>query len=227
MASTVKTGSYALFAGVGSSTTSNGAFNSTMIDNLYAGKVPTSSGVVAYTWRRLFTSADEAATFTREGEVLDMMTQEEGLKKTVIVSPDKCSLEFPCSDVVMQNFSELFITNTAYWTSSVSNSIIPVSLSAVGTDLLSYGRPYLLIDRAYQALSTSADLNVPYVSSSNPDPLAMCFIKGGLADRNYSLSFGPKTAQVLNVKLAFAQVSSTLSGGNTFAYVQGALVPSS
>lgn len=224
MASTVKTGSYAIFAGVGSSTTSNGAFNATQIDNLYAGKVPTSSGAIAYTWRRLFTSSDEAATFTREGEVLDVMTQEEGLKKIVVTAPDKVMLELPVADVIMQNFSELYIINTAFWTSSVSNSIVPVSLSAVGTDLLNYGRPYLLIDNAYQSQSTSADMNVPYVKTTATDPLMMCFINGGLADRNYSLSFGPKGQQILNAKLAFSQES-----GNTytFAYTQGALIASS
>jgi len=227
MASTVKTGSYAIFAGVGSSTTTNGAFNSTMIDNLFVGKVPTSSGAVAYTWRRVFTSADEAATLSREGEVLDLMTQEEGLKKVVVTAPDKINLEIPVADVIMQNFSELYITNTAYWSSSVSNSIIPVSLSQVGTDLLSYGRPYLVIDKAYQALSTSADMNVPNITSTGTDPLMMCFIKGGLADRNYTLSFGPKAAQIMNCKLTFAQVSSTLTGGNTFCYTQGLLIASS
>jgi hypothetical protein len=224
MASTPKTGSYAIFAGVGSSTTSNGAFNSTMIDNLYAGKVPTSSGTVAYTWRRIFTSADEAATFSREGETIDITTQEEGLKKVVVVSPDKVTLEIQVADVIMQNFSELYITNIAYWSSSVSNSVIPVSLSAVGVDLMSYGRPYLLIDKAYQALSTSADMNVPYVSSSGTDPLMMCFINGGLADRNYTLSFGPKTQQIMNAKLAFTQESGNIY---TFAYTQGLLTASS
>ncbi len=230
MASTVKTGSYAIFAGVGSSTTSNGAFNSTMIDNLYAGDVPTSSGTVPYTWRRLFTSADEAATFTREGEVLDVTTQEEGLKKVVVTSPDKVTLEVPVADIIMQNFTELMLIDTGSWSSSVSNTIIPVSLGEVGADLLAYGRPFLLIDKSYQALSTSADANVPFVPSSSlgtGDPLAMCFINGGLADRNYSLAFGPKGQQILNVRLAFSEESSTHTDGNTFCYVQGLLHASS
>jgi hypothetical protein len=230
MASNVKTGGYAIFAGVGSSTTSNGAFNSTMIDNLFVGKVPTSSGTVAYTWRRLFTSADEGATITREGETLDLMTQEEGLKKVVISSPDKYTLEVPVADIIMQNFSELFILNTSYWSSSVSNAMIPVSLSQVGSDMLSYGRPFLIIDKAYQALSTNASMDVPFMPSSSigtGDPLAMCFIKGGLADRNYTISIGPKSQQILNAKFTFAQVSSTATGGNTFAFSQGLLVASS
>lgn len=226
MASTVKAGGYAIFAGAGSSTTSNGAFNSTMIDNLYGGKVPTSSGTVAYSWRRIFTSANEAATLTREGETLDLTTQEEGLKGVIVSAPDKYSLEIPVADIIPQNFSELFILNSAFWSSSVSNTIIPVSLSQNGIDLMDYGRPFLLIDKAYQALSTQSDMNIPYVSTGGSDPNMVCFIKGGLADRNYTLTFGPKDQQIMNCKLTFAQCTSTHSTGMTFAYVQGLLVAS-
>jgi hypothetical protein len=129
----------------------------------------------------------------------------------------------------MQNFSELMLMNTAFWSSSVSNTYIPVSLSEVGKDMLSYGKPILVIDKAYQALSTSANPDVPFMPSSSMgtgDPTAMCFINGGLADRNFSLSLSPKGMQILNVRLAFSQESSTHTAGNTFCFTQGLLVAS-
>jgi hypothetical protein len=204
MAATVYTGSYAVFYSTGSSTaTATGVYmNSTQIDNLYAGKVPTSSGTVvtAWTWKRLFTSADDSATLSREGTTLDLKTQEEGLRGVVATDPDKYVLEIPVADIIAENFRKFLNINSAYHSSS--GTIIPINTAEVGIDSMDYGVPMLIMNKKY---ATNTDMDVPTFT----DPNAWCFINGGLADRNFTVNLNPKAQQIFNVRIAFSQESGT------------------
>jgi len=205
MAATVYSGSYAVWYSTGSSTAcTNGTFmNSTQIDNLYAGKVPTSSSTIvsSWTWKRLFTSADDSATLTREGATLDLKTQEEGLRGVIATDPDKYVLEIPIADMVVENFKKFLNINSAFYSSS--GTVVPINTAEVGIDSMDYGVPILITHKKF---ATNASLDIPTLGS---DPLAFCFINGGLADRNFTISLNPKGQQIQNVRIAFAQETGT------------------
>jgi hypothetical protein len=209
MASTVLTGSYCVFE-------YSSQLNGEQIDSVKGGAVPTSSSAGSYT--RLFTSAEDGMTISRESEVLDLLTQEEGLKSSVITGSEVWTITVPIANIDVDTYRDLLQLNpsTAYY--GTTEAVVPLEGDYQGTDLLENGMPLLIYHKSYH----TGDRDVPVVGTGG-DPNSWFFNKAGLADRNMEVTFDPNSQQIQNVVFKAASVDGTSE--TSVVGVYGALTP--
>lgn len=196
MPSTVLTGAYAIFQ-------YSSALNGAQIDELKAGIIPTSSYGIGG-WTRLFTSAEDGLTINRESGVLDLKTQEEGLKASVIIDSDVWTMNIPVANIDVATYRDLLQLNpNEYGTTNVT---IALNGDYQGFDMLSNGKPILVYHKSYHKSSEGRD--TPTLGTGS-DPSAWVFTKGGLSDRNMEVSYDPNTQQIQNVVFKFIAVDGT------------------
>lgn len=213
MASTVLSGAYAVYQ-------YSSQLNGTQIDLVVTGAVPTSSSAGSYT--RLFTSAEDGMTISRESETLDLLTQEEGLKATVITGSEVYKITVPVANMEMATFRDLLQLNpsTAYY--GTTETAIPLRGDYQGTDLLANGLPLLIQNKNYVPSTQARD--VPLLGTGS-DPLAWFFCKAGLADRNMEVTYDPNTQKIQNIVFSCGSVDGTSE--TSVLGVNGALTASS
>lgn len=185
--STVNIGAYAVFQ-------YSSALNAQQVDNAYLGQVPTTSNSTG-TWTRLYTSFDNAAMIECNGNTVDLMTQEEGLKGVAVITPDTWTIKSGIADMSYSAYRTLLQLNPLYTTNTTATGQ-PLNSSIVGTDLLTNGLPILVVHKSYQNLSTGS-INTPVVT----DPMSFFFCKAGLGERKISIGYDPKKQQVVDYTL--------------------------
>lgn len=200
--STVSIGSYAVFQ-------YSSALNPNQVDNLFAGQVPTTSNSTG-SWTRLYTSFDTAASIDCAGNVVNLFTQEEGLKGIAVISPDVWTLKSGIADMNIDTYKKILQLAPTYFSSSGTG--FPINSNITGTDLLTNGLPIMVVHNKYQNLSTGS-INTPVIT----DPLTWVFSKMGIGERNFSIPYDPQRQQVIDFTLTAINCTGT-SQTNVMAY---------
>ena len=199
MASNANTGAYAVYI-------SQSTLKAKEIKALLTGKLPSSSSTATSTsggrkWERLYTAADTACTVTRSGETLNLITQEEGVVKNVIIGPDVWTINVPIADINIDVFQKYYqLDPTA--TSSATGKRIKGDYT--GTDLLAKGYPMVLVRKSYANASTAGFNVVPIT-----DPQTFVFVQAGLNDRSMEVNFDPNSQQIFSIPFVAKELSST------------------
>jgi len=197
MASNVAAGAYAVWYYKGTLTNAQKVAVRT-------GKIPV---VSSSNWSRLFTSLTDSASIEREGETLDLGTQEEGILKTIVSAVDTWTVNIPIADVSVVNAKRFMMLNPAFATSSGTG--VRIDGSYIGTDLSSYGDMIVIANKNYAGTS--------YNKPTLTDPNAFVFVNAYAADRAGSFNYDPGAQQIYNVALRCTALTSS-SGAHCFGY---------
>lgn len=173
--------------------------------NIRSGKIPATSSAA---WKRVYTSMTDGATLSREGSVLEVGTQEEGIIGAIISDIDRWSLSIPIADISVENAKVFMMLNPALASSSGTTGV-RIDGSYVGTDLMDYGYIMVIANKAYATTS----FDTPPLT----DPNAFVFVNGVSNDRSASISYDPASQQMYNVSIGFSAIASS-SGESCFAY---------
>lgn len=189
-------------------------FSAGQIDSAYGGAIAnhdTGTAPVDYLQMR----KKQGATLNRDGEMLDLENDVEGMSDEVITAPDKWTLDMEITEiskVTLFNLAGLDPSAALDWAASAS--IVAGKLSYIGTSMLARGFPVLILRSSYDGGNTG---DIPKLGSGS-DPLAWCWFKMVVASRKLELKYDPKGQLYLPLSLKPVAVDGTTNKGVAFCH---------
>lgn len=208
-------------------TSSTTAFTTAFAENAYSSAkigIAGTSASSASLWGQVRKTMGGKITLTRNGEILELGNDVDGLQDIVISGPDIWELQFENVQMdipYFQNLTNLDPTQSNNWSATGrptgTTSAIGGKLSYEGQSLLTNGITVLIYRAAYDPGNTT---NTPKLGTGS-DPLAWLFFKFVLADRSLILDYDSKGQLMFSCRMRAVGIDTT--SFDNIAYVNGYL----
>jgi len=196
MASNVLTGAYRVFF-------STHTWSASQVDDAVSGTIPSN-----ITWRQIFTKGDLRITFNRE--LLELSTDQEGVRKIQVASPETVEIEIPIADISYDVLVKYFQINPTDTATAGQTKVLKGSYK--GTEL-SEGFTVLVYHTAYDPDNLTDNPRF----GTGSDPQAMLFFKCS-SGAGVEINYTPDAQKVMTLRLKALSVD-----GNTNKGVLGAV----
>lgn len=152
---------------------------------------------------------------SRNGEVLDLENNVDGLIDIVISARDDWKIEF---DLAELSFLQLLNLGAMDPSSAIDFDSVATGvgglLDYVGVSMLNFSFPLLAYSKAYDSGNTG---DKPKLGSGS-DPMAFCFFKATLATREMSIRMDANKQTVVKIVLKPVAVDGTTNKGVAFTF---------
>jgi hypothetical protein len=191
MASNVLTGAYRVFF-------STYAWTAANIDSAVGGTIPNS-----VTWKQIFTNGEAKITISRD--LLDLQTDQEGIRKRIINGVDKVEVEIPIADISYETIVKYFQINPT--DVDTSDGVKALKGSYRGTEITN-SFSILLYHTSYDPSNLT---DTPKLGTGS-DPTAILLFKVVSAS-GLEISYNPSGQQILTLKLQALSVDGADNKG--------------
>jgi hypothetical protein len=191
MASNVLTGAYRVFF-------STYSWSASEVDNAVSGTIPNT-----VTWKQIFTNGEAKITISRD--LLDLQTDQEGIRKRIINGIDKVEIEIPIADISYETIVKYFQINPT--DVDTTGSVKALKGSYRGTEITN-SFSILLYHTSYDPSNLT---DTPKLGTGS-DPTAMLFFKVVSAS-GLEITYNPSGQQILTLKLQALSVDGTNNKG--------------
>jgi len=191
MASNVLSGAYRVFF-------STYAWTAANVDTAVGGAIPNT-----VTWEQIFTNGEAKITFSRD--LLDLQTDQEGMRKRIINSVDKVEIQIPIADISYEKIVKYFQINPTDTATTGSVKMLKGSYRGAET---TNSFSILLYHTSYDPDNLT---NTPKLGTGS-DPTAILLFKVVSAS-GLEISYNPSGQQILTLKVQALSVDGANNKG--------------
>ena len=199
MSCDVSSGAYRIFVG-------KSQFSAAQIEAAYTAKQIADQDTItnAVNWLQLKTKG--ALTISRNGEVLELDNEVDGLCDIEIVGRDDWMAKFDMAELSFANLVNLIsLDPTQAINFATADTGRGFKLNYSGQSLLNQSFPVLIYRKKYDA----ANLGDEPKLGAGSDPLAFCFVKMVISERGLEENQDPKGQKIYSVSLKPVAVDGT------------------